>query len=259
MSSEVTTMTTLATRYEPIGGGERDYATLLRAAERARFVLLGEATRGSHELYAERARITRMLIERHGFDAVAVEADWPDAYRVNRFVRGEPGDANARAALSGFERFPTWMWRNAVVLDFVAWLREHNLGPSAVRPVGFYGLDMYSLYTSIGLVLAHLDRVDPAAARAARDCYATYSRFGDDALAYGLAALRGLVPSSMVRCEEEVVRRLVAERKALAAGGVAAASRDERFQAERNARLVASAEAYYRAMYRGRDSSWNLR
>src|SRR5437879_3357594 len=146
-------------------GARSDYDPLFDLIGDARLVLLGEASHGTHEFYAERARITQRLIEEKGFDAVAVEADWPDAYQVNRFVRGLSTDATAEEALRGFQRFPTWMWRNAVVLDFVGWLREHNdVAGEQLRKAGFYGLDLYSLYRSIQEVISYLERVDPEAA-----------------------------------------------------------------------------------------------
>jgi erythromycin esterase-like protein len=130
---------------QPIEGTLRDYDSLLKLIGDARFCLLGEATHGTHEFYRERAEITKRLIKEKGFTAVAVEADWPDAFRVNRYVRGLGDDKDANEALGGFKRFPTWMWRNTVVLDFVEWLREYNasLSQSALQ-VGFYGLDLYS-------------------------------------------------------------------------------------------------------------------
>ncbi|MGZ6593576.1 MAG: erythromycin esterase family protein, partial [Gaiellaceae bacterium] len=127
-------------------------------ADQARFVLIGEASHGTHEFYARRAEVTRRLIEEHGFCAVAAEADWPDAYRVNWYVRGVGGDRDADEALADFRRFPTWMWRNTVVLEFIEWLREHNR--RSVRPAGFYGLDLYSLHASIEAVLRYLDATD---------------------------------------------------------------------------------------------------
>src|SRR5437588_7668546 len=134
----------------PLEGTARVYDPLLKLIGDARFCLLGEATHGTHEFYRERAEITKRLIKENGFIAVAVEADWPDAFRVNRYVRGLGDDKDANEALSGFRRFPTWMWRNTVVRDFIEWLREYNdsRGASATK-VGFYGLDLYSLYTSI--------------------------------------------------------------------------------------------------------------
>ena len=138
-------------------------------------MLLGEATHGTHEFYRVRAEITRRLIEDKGFAAVAVEADWPDAYRVNRWVRAASDDGSAEESLAGFRRFPTWMWRNADVLDFVGWLREHNdTMPAGAARVGFYGLDLYALFTSIEAVIAYLDAVDPELARRARQRYGCF-------------------------------------------------------------------------------------
>ena len=221
-------------------------------------MLIGEASHGTHEFYRERAQITKRLIREKGFTAVAVEADWPDAYRVNRYVRGRGDDAEAIDALAGFQRFPAWMWRNADVLDFVGWLRDHN---DSVRPampkVGFYGLDLYSLHASMEAVIAYLDKVDPEAAERARHRYACFDLYGDDPQAYGFAA--GLQLGQT--CENEVVTQLVDLRRhaaeyALRDGRIA---EDDYFYAEQNARLVRDAEQYYRTMYRGEVSSWNLR
>src|SRR5581483_9018711 len=134
----------------PLTGAASDYDALLDLVGDARLVLLGEASHGTHEFYRERAQITKRLIQEKGFTAIAVEADWPDAYRVNRYVRGQGADADAAEALSGFKRFPAWMWRNADVLDFIGWLRAYNDSlPSGGTKAGFYGLDLYSLHTSI--------------------------------------------------------------------------------------------------------------
>jgi erythromycin esterase-like protein len=146
----------------PLVGESTDYDPLMKLIGDAPLVLIGEASHGTHEFYRERAQITKRLIKEKGFTAVAVEADWPDAYRVNRYVRGVSGDADAVDALSGFKRFPAWMWRNADVLDFVGWLRTQNDDlPVSAPKVGFYGLDLYSLHTSIEAVLDYLDRIDP--------------------------------------------------------------------------------------------------
>src|SRR5207247_6353163 len=156
------------------------YAPLLERIGDSNFALLGEASHGTHEFYRQRAEITRRLITEKKFTAVAAEADWPDAYRLNRFVRGEPGDSEAVEALSGFKRFPTWMWRNADVLDFLGWLRHHNdLLPAGETRAGFYGLDLYSLSESIAAVLQYLDKVDPEAAQRARYRYSCFDHFGD--------------------------------------------------------------------------------
>ena len=240
---------------QPLTGSPRDFDSLMDLIGDARFVLLGEASHGTHEFYRERARITRRLIEEKGFHAVCAEADWPDAYRVNQYVLGLGNDADAVQALKGFQRFPAWMWRNADVLDFVGWLRTHN--DFAQAKVGFYGLDLYSLHASMRAVLDYLDRVDPEAAARARYRYACFESFGQDPQAYGYAAGLGLSHT----CESQVIAQLVE----LHRHAVEYARRDgiiaeeEYFSAEQNARLVRNAENYYRAMFRGEISSWNLR
>jgi erythromycin esterase-like protein len=232
-----------------------DAGWLLELAGDASVVLIGEASHGTHEYYRIRAELTRALVEHAGFTAVVAEADWPDAYRVNRFVQGLDGGADAADALSVFVRFPAWMWRNTVVRDFAAWLAGHNAGCAPGRRVGFYGMDLYSLYGSIEAVIAHLDGVDPAAARRARARYACLEQFGPDESGYARAAAHGEADP----CEEGAVAQLVElRRRAVADGGAAGAVEDE-FSAEQNARLIANAERYYRCMYRGREPSWNLR
>jgi erythromycin esterase-like protein len=239
-------------------GVSADYDPLLELIGDARFVLIGEASHGTHEFYRERAQITKRLIREKGFNAVAVEADWPDAYRVNGYVRARGDDAEAVDALAGFKRFPTWMWRNADVLDFVGWLRNHNDSVSPGKPkVGFYGLDLYSLNASMQAVVAYLDKVDKPAAARARHRYACFDHFGEDAQAYGFAAALRLSLS----CEQEVITQLIdlqrnAAEYALRDGRIA---EDDYFYAEQNARLVQDAERYYRTMYRGGSSAWNLR
>ena len=243
---------------EPLSGSPIDYDSLLELVGDARFVLLGEASHGTHEFYRERAQISKRLIVERGFSAVAVEADWPDAYRVNTFVRGAGEDTDSVDALSGFKRFPQWMWRNADVLDFIGWLREHNdEQPSDAMKCGFYGLDLYSLHASIEAVLAYLKKVDPEAASRARHHYSCFDHFGRSIEAYGWVAGSGMAPT----CEEEVVTELTALRqKAMAYlqrdGQVAA---DAYFCAEQNALIVRDAEQYYRTMFRREHSSWNQR
>jgi len=253
--SDPHTIATLRAAAHPITGGARDYDPLLDLVGDARFVLLGEATHGTHEFYAERARITRRLIEEKGFHAVAVEADWPDAYRVNRYVRGRGDDPDANAALSGFQRFPNWMWRNTDVAAFVEWLRGHNAQAGANRQVGCYGLDLYSMFTSIEEVLRYLDGVDPAAAQQARDRYACFDRYAEDSEHYGYTARLDLSAS----CEEGVIAQLQ-ELQQRASSYMHGDGDDEAFfYAQQNARLVKNAEQYYRTMFHGRVSSWNLR
>ena len=235
----------------------RTYDELVRAIGSARVILLGEASHGTHEFYRERAFITERLISEAGFSAVAIEADWPDAYRVNRYVRGASDDAGAVQALGDFSRFPNWMWRNTDVVAFVEWLRAHNDTQPIERRAGFYGIDLYSLRTSTHAVLAYLSRVDPEAAKIARARYACFDHFGSEPQSYGLATTSGWAPS----CEQEVVTQLVdlQRRRAEYASQDSRLARDDFFYAEQNARLVRNAERYYRSMFRGRTESWNLR
>jgi erythromycin esterase-like protein len=223
-----------------------------------RFVLLGEASHGTHDFYQTRAQITQWLIEEKSFSAVAVEADWPDAHRVNRYVQGRGEDADAVEALGSFKRFPTWMWRNTDIVEFVAWLRDYNDAlPKGERKVGFYGLDLYSLHASARAVLDFLDKVDPEAARRARYRYACFEHFGEDTQAYGYATGFGLSKS----CEDQVVSQLVEmqQRAAEFARRDGHLDPDAFFTAEQNARLVKNAEQYYRAMFQSHVGSWNLR
>ena len=242
---------------EPLTGAASDYDSLLELIGDARFVLIGEASHGTQEFYAERAAITRRLIEERAFSAVCIEGDWPDAHRVDCWVKGTGNDRSPEQALEGFRRFPTWMWRNEIVRDFVAWLRGHNMESAVERRVGFYGLDLYSMFGSIQSVLSYLDRVDPDAARRARSRYSCFEHFGADSQAYGYATGAQMAEP----CADDAVRQLVDlrthARHYLSTDGRPAL--DEFFSAEQNARLIKNAEHYYRAMYRGRVSSWNLR
>jgi erythromycin esterase-like protein len=240
--------------FEPTRDGLRP---LVEAIGDARLVLIGEASHGTHEFYRTRAELTKTLVAERGFNLVAVEADWPDAYRVNRWVRGASDESGPQAALDDFTRFPRWMWRNTDIVEFVGWLRAHNAAQPVGERVGFYGLDLYSLHRSIEAVLAYLNKVDPDAARRARDRYGCFEMFGDDPQAYGYASSLGISRD----CENEVTSQLIELRRqaleyANRDGRVAA---DEYFFAEQNARLVTNAETYYRAMFAGRAESWNVR
>jgi erythromycin esterase-like protein len=241
----------------PVTGEAKDYEPLLELIGDARVVLLGEASHGTHEFYRERALITRHLIEEKGFLAVAVEADWPDAYRVNRWVRGISDDRTALDALGDFQRFPRWMWRNWDVLTFIEWLHRHNQSHRPEQRVGFYGLDLYSLFRSMEAVIGFLEQVDPEAARRARYRYSCFEDFGEDAQAYGYAAEFALDRS----CEDQAVQQLLDLQRHAAelAQHDGRIPEDELFYTEQNARLVKNAEEYYRTMFRGRISSWNLR
>ncbi len=248
-------LSAIARAAQPLTFDESDYAGLLYSIGDARIVLIGEASHGTHDFYRERAAITRLLITQKNFSAVAVEADWPDAYRVTRFVTGRSADATALDALADFERFPAWMWRNMDVLAFVEWLRAHN--QKAGTSVGFYGLDLYSLYTSAQAVLAYLEKVDPDAAGRARYRYSCFDQFGEDTQAYGYAASFGMAES----CENAALEQLVdLRRRALQlTSGDGQESREEFFSAEENAQVVRDAEYYYRSMFSGRVNSWNVR
>lgn len=242
----------------PIDREQPDWTPLLQMVGDARFVLLGEASHGTHEFYQHRAGITRELITELGFDAVAVEADWPDAYRINRFVRAMSDDESALDSLGDFERFPTWMWRNTDVLDFIGWLRSVNdERESQERKVGFYGVDLYSLFSSMQAVVRYLEKVDPDGAKRARQRYACFDHFREDSQQYGYSASLGISES----CENEVVEQLMEFRRKASeyAGRDGHIPPDEAFFAEQNARLVANAERYYRSMFAGRSLSWNLR
>jgi erythromycin esterase-like protein len=240
-------------------GSMDDYQPLLDTIGDVRFVLIGEASHGTHEFYKIRAELTKELIYSHGFAAVAVEGDWPDCYRVNRYVRGDHKIRNTQDALSAFQRFPTWMWRNEVVADFVYWLHGYNEGVERPRQrVGFYGLDLYSLHASIAAVVDYLDKTDPPAAARARRYYSCFDRVhAENPQGYGYAASLGLTPS----CEDDVLKQLVTlqQRASDYLGKDGFEASEDYFSAEQNAKVVAGAENYYRTMFKGHVSSWNKR
>jgi len=237
---------------------EDGLAPLLDLIGDARLVLIGEASHGTEEFYRIRANLTSALIRTKQFNVVAVEADWPDAYRVNRWVRHDNHERDAAAALDDFVRFPRWMWRNTVVVDFLEWLWRFNAKRMATDRVGFYGLDLYSLHASMHAVLTYLTNVDPEAAARARRRYACFEQFGtDEAQSYGYAATLGVSRS----CEDDVVAQLMEMQKLIgdSASRDARVPDEETFFALQNARLVRNAERYYRAMFGGQVESWNLR
>jgi erythromycin esterase len=230
-----------------------DLDPLLDAIGDARFVLLGEATHGTSEFYTWRAEISRRLIREKGFSFIAVEGDWPDCYRVNRYAKWmTDAGTSADEVLHAFERWPTWMWANREVVDFVEWLRDHNHRLPPEQQVGFYGLDVYSLWESMAAVVEYLERVDPPAARVARRAYACFDPYYEDAQEYARAT--ALVPTS---CEDEtlsMLRELRAHAPEYPGDG-----RDSFFNAEQNALIAQNAERYYRTMIRGGATSWNVR
>ncbi|HEX5539128.1 MAG TPA: protein-L-isoaspartate(D-aspartate) O-methyltransferase, partial [Methylophilaceae bacterium] len=227
-----------------------DFANAFERFADKRIVLLGEASHGTAEFYRARALITQRLIEKHGFSIVAVEADWPDAAAVDRYVRHRPAPASSEPP---FRRFPTWMWRNTEVEAFTEWLRAHNEKLPPAQRAGFYGLDMYNLSGSIAAVLGYLDRVDPEAARVARERYGCLTPWQKDPAVYG----RAVLSHQYHKCEEEVVAQL---RDLLEKQFDYTRQDGAQFlDAAQNARLVAAAERYYRIMYYGSAQSWNLR
>jgi erythromycin esterase-like protein len=235
----------------PLRGTAADYDPLLAAIGDTRFVMLGEATHGTHEFYAERARISRRLIDERGFAAIVVEGEWPASRRVDQYIRGQGSDATPEAALSGFTEFPYWMWRNTVVRDLVRDLRALNAGRPAAARVGFYGMDVYSLYPSMDDVVAYLSRVDPAAAERARTRYACFAPHNRSAERYGIAAASSPAAScaTMAATQFQEMQQRAS----------AAPADPELFDAVQSARVVRSAEEFYRTSSFGGHAAWNAR
>jgi len=232
--------------------GPADLDALLERIGDAHYVLLGEASHGTSEYYQWRSRISQRLVREKGFSVIAVEGDWPDCYRVNRFVKGfAESETDAREVLEAFARWPTWMWANEEIVDLAQWLRRHNAGLPEDQKVGFYGLDVYSLWDSLYAILGYLRKTDPSALPAARRAFLCFEPYGEDVQEYARATL---VPTS---CEDEVVSLLKELRSK--EPPYRAAGREEFFAAEQNALVLRNAEAYYRAMVRGGPESWNIR
>lgn len=230
---------------------------LLERIGGARFVVLGTATHGTHELALVRARITQRLVAEEGFDAVAVEGGWTEAHRVQRFIQGRGPDRTPEEALASFTRFPRWLCQNTVVRDFVDWARR-----TAPR-LGFYGFDLYGMHASIDAVVCCLERIDPEAAARARSRYACFERFGPDASTYALASASGKKSA----CEDAVTQQVLEAQRDLAAAerrhregaGIDPSALETSFQVDMNARLVRHAERYYRSMLADPVVAWNLR
>lgn len=230
-----------------------DLDPLLERVGDARYVLIGEASHGTHEFYLWRAALTRRLIEEKGFTLIGVEGDWPDCYAVNQSVTLAPSSPTDPAqVLAGFDRWPRWMWANEEVVTFTRWLREHNSLLPETQRVGFFGLDVYSLWESLREVMAYLVEYRPEHAESAREAFRCFEPFSEDAQSYARAT--ALVPSD---CEDEVVDLLQQMQTNTISGRNGSAQ--ARFNAEQNARTAAGAEAYYRAMVRGGPESWNIR
>jgi len=225
---------------------------LLERIGDSRLVLLGEASHGTAEFYQMRARITRELIEKKGFTIIAVEADWPDAAHIDHYIHGTSPDPLLES--TPFSRFPTWMWANHSVLEFIHWLKAHNEKIDAPEEqVGFYGLDLYSLYSSIEMVLNYLEKVDPETAEVARVRYGCLMPWASDPGMYGQVT----ITRQYRECEEDVLATLQDLLKKRIDYSMADGERF--FDAEQNARLVADAERYYRTMYYAENNSWNQR
>ncbi len=230
-----------------------DLDPLLDRIGDARHVLLGEASHGTHEYYTWRAGLSRRLVEEKGFSFIAVEGDWPDCYRVNRYVKGYPDSGgSAHEVLHAFERWPTWMWANEEIVELTEWLRWHNEDRAEEHKVGFYGLDVYSLWDSLYQVLGYLGKHVPEALPAARRTFQCFEPYGEDVQRYARAT-RWLD----VSCEDEVVGLLAELRRP--AGPSSRDDREAHFNAEQNALVVQNAEHYYRTMVQGGPESWNLR
>jgi erythromycin esterase-like protein len=230
-----------------------DLDPLMERIGDARYVLLGEATHGTSEFYTWRATLSERLIREKGFSFIAVEGDWPDCYQVNRYVKSYlDAGSSARDVLHAFERWPTWMWANREVVELAEWLHEHNRWSSSARQVGFYGLDVYSLWESMTAVVSYLESVDPALARAARTAYRCFEPYAEDVQEYARAT--ALVPTT---CEREAVSVLAALRSK--GPEYREDGADAYFNAEQNALVARNAELYYRTMVRGGPTSWNVR
>lgn len=237
---------------QPLDGPEHLDPLLERVGD-AHYVLLGEASHGTSEYYTWRARISQRLIEEKGFSFIAVEGDWPDCYRVNRYVKGWPDSgASAREVLGAYERWPTWMWANQEVVDLAEWLREYNTQRSEEEKVGFYGLDVYSLWDSLDAVIKYLQETDPDSVPAAQQAFRCFEPYGQDAQDYAWATT--LVPTT---CEDEAVALL----SELCSKAMQYREDDPEafFNAEQNALVAKNAELYYRTMMRGSSASWNVR
>ena len=232
---------------------DADLDPLIDRIGKARYVLLGEATHGTSEFYQWRATLSRRLVEDHGFSFIAVEGDWPDCYRVNRYAKRYADSGNtARDVLHAFERWPTWMWANREVAELAEWMRDYNHRRAPERQAGFYGLDVYSLWESMHAVVGYLESIDPALARAARAAYRCFEPYAEDVQEYARAT--ALVPTT---CEREAVAVLAAVRNK--AEEFRQDGRDAFFNAEQNALVARNAERYYRTMVRGGPTSWNVR
>jgi erythromycin esterase-like protein len=243
---------------EPLSEKKEKYAALLDKIGDSRFVLIGEATHGTQEFYQARIEITRELIEKKNFMAVAIEGDWPDAYRIHRYIQGTGSKIDWQEALADFKRFPVWMWRNTTLAPFLRWLRNYNDQLSAPgSKIGFYGLDLYSLHSSMQAVINYLEKVDPEEANRARMRYACFDHIKLDAQNYGYLVSHGIKKPCIREAIEQLIELQHHAFEYVHRDGMT--SEDEFFYATQNARLIKNAEKYYRSMFEGHVLSWNVR
>lgn len=234
-----------------------DYSSLIENIGNARFVMMGEASHGTHEFYQTRIDLTKKLIMEKGFMAVAVEGDWPDVYRLHSYIQGKDDAGKWQEAFAQFTRFPTWMWSNTTMAPFIKWLRNYNDNLVAKYKVGIFGLDLYSLNASMQAVIKYLMKIDPAAAEDAKNRYACFDHMNVDPQMYGYLTKNKVKKS----CIEEVIEefREMQHRASKYVCEHDSAAADEYFFATQNARIVKNAEEYYRSMFSGHISSWNIR
>lgn len=230
-----------------------DLQPLFNSIGDARIVMLGEASHGTHEYYTWRTHISKRLIEEKGFNFIAVEGDWPDCYRLNRFIKGyDIDDKSAFKVLHTFNRWPTWMWANWEITALAVMLQKHNTNLPADKRIGFYGLDVYSLWESMESIIQYLKKTDPAALKIAQEAFSCFEPFKkDEGQSYAKAAL--LVPEL---CQTEVIDLLKEIQKKLPTYNT---DHENVFNAEQNAIVAVNAERYYRAMIKGGPHSWNVR
>ncbi len=250
-------ISTLDQAVKPLKEQHEHYSELINNIGNARFVLIGEASHGTHEFYQARIKITEQLIKEHGFMAVAIEGDWPDAYQVHRYLQGKGNATPSERALDQFKRFPNWMWRNTTMPPFLSWLRAHNDNLPAEQKVGFYGLDLYSLNSSMQAVIDFLMKVNPEAGERAKKRYACFDHIGVDPHMYGYLINAGIKKACLNEAIAELIELQHQAFDYLHHDGIEA--EDEYFFATQNARLVKNAEHYYRIMFEGHVPSWNIR
>jgi erythromycin esterase-like protein len=246
----------LNTVVDDVGGYDR----LIDEISHCHTVLIGDATHGTDEFYRDRALITRRLIDEHDFGAVAIEADWPDAWNLHRFAAGTGGESIALDALNSFTRFPTWMWRNTAMIDFLGWLHEHNASRAPFDQCAVFGLDLYSMHRSADRVIAYLEQTAPESAERARQRYACLDGQIADPIEYARDVLMNLRPD----CERELVHQLTElsrSRRHLVTRSMMPPHEqpDAWLDAVQNAVVARNAERYYRTLLRGDIDSWNVR